>query len=82
MSIEVEHSHHNSENALEGVKLVEVAVTSDGQRVPMGLMSTEQALSLPEDIDVEVSHPEHEAGATDTYISRDELKEHVEEQRS
>jgi hypothetical protein len=28
--------------------IVEVAVTSDGQRIPMGLMSAEQALSLPE----------------------------------
>jgi hypothetical protein len=60
--------------------IVEVAVTSDGQRIPMGLMSAEQALSLPEEIDVEVSHPQHEAGATDIYISRDELKEHVEAQ--
>lgn len=60
----------------EVATIVEVAVTSDGQRIPMGLMSAEQALSLPDEIDVEVSHPEHEAGATDTYISRDELKEH------
>ena len=58
--------------------IVEVAVKSEGQRIPMGLMSAEQALSLPEDIDVEVSHPEHEAGATETFISRDDLKEHVE----
>ncbi len=60
--------------------IVEVAVTSGGERIPLGLMSAEQALSLPEEIVLEVSHPEHEAGATDTYISRDDLREHVEAQ--
>lgn len=59
--------------------IVEVAVNSDGNRVPLGLMNTEQALALPEGIDFEVSHPEHEAGATETFISKDELLKHVSE---
>jgi hypothetical protein len=57
--------------------IVEVALNADGERVPIGIMNAEQALGLPADIDIEVSHPEHEAGATDTFITRDELKDHV-----
>jgi hypothetical protein len=57
--------------------IVEVTVASEGERVPMGLMNTEQALALPEELDVEISHPEHEPGETETFISREELKEHV-----
>ncbi|WP_018901354.1 hypothetical protein [Rhizobium sp. 2MFCol3.1] len=78
MSIKVEGSQHSIDDASQCVTLVEVAVISAGQRVPMGLMNKDQALALPDEIEVEVSHPEHEAGSTDTYISRDELKEHVE----
>lgn len=91
MPIELENATHSSgaphpNEESDGAEqpeiatIVEVAVTSGGQRIPMGVMSAEQALSLPEEIDVEVSHPQHEAGATDIYISRDELKEHVEAQ--
>ncbi|MFS2153321.1 hypothetical protein [Rhizobium sp. Rhizsp42] len=58
-------------------KIVEVAVTSDGDRIPLGLMNAEQALELPEEIEIEVSHPDHEAGSTDTFISKGELAEHV-----
>ncbi|MDM9627661.1 hypothetical protein QTL95_17300 [Rhizobium sp. S152] len=58
-------------------KIVEVAVTSDGDPIPVGLMSAEQALELPEDIEILVSHPDHEAGATDIFISKDELAGHV-----
>lgn len=54
--------------------MVEVAVTSEGERVALGIMNAKQALSLPEDIEIEISHPDHEAGSTDTFIDRDELK--------
>ncbi|EPE96436.1 hypothetical protein [Rhizobium grahamii] len=55
--------------------MVEVAVTSEGERVALGIMNAQQALSLPKNIDIEISHPDHEAGATDTFIDREELKE-------
>lgn len=58
-------------------KIVEVAVTWDGDRTPVGLMSAEQALELPDYIEIEISHPDHEAGATDTFISKGELVEHI-----
>jgi hypothetical protein len=60
--------------------IVEVAVNSDCNRVPLGLMNAEQALALPEQIEFEVSHPDHEAGATETFISKDELLKPVSEE--
>jgi hypothetical protein len=58
--------------------IVEVLITSaDGDRVPVGLMNTEQALSLPPEIDIEVSHPAHQAGSTDIFMDRAELQDHV-----
>ncbi|TCL62035.1 hypothetical protein [Rhizobium sp. BK251] len=59
----------------EDKKIVEVKVTSEGgDQVAVGLMNTEQALSLPEQMDVTVSHPDHAPGATDEFIGRDELR--------
>lgn len=58
-------------------KIVEIAVTTDGDRIPLGLMNAEQALELPDQIEIEVSHPEHEAGSTEIFISKDELAEHL-----
>ena len=53
-------------------KIVEVTVTKDGgEQVPVGIMNAKQALSLPEEMDVSVSHPDRKAGAT---IDRDELR--------
>jgi hypothetical protein len=58
--------------------IVEVLVTSaDGDRIPVGLMNTEQALSLPPEIDIEVSHPAHQAGSTDIFMDRGALQDHV-----
>ena len=48
----------------EEKKIVEVTVTNDGgEQVPVGIMNTNQALSLPQEMDVSVSHPDREAGA-------------------
>jgi hypothetical protein len=58
--------------------VVEVAINSNGNRIPVGLMNAEQALALPDEIDFDVSHPDHEAGTTDNFIGRDELAAHVE----
>lgn len=58
--------------------IVEVSVTSvDGDRVAVGLMNTQQALALPSDIEIEVSHPAHQAGSTDMFINRSMLQNHV-----
>jgi hypothetical protein len=54
--------------------LVEVAAKTEDGRVPLGIMTTKQALDLPEELDVEISHPDKEAGATDHFIDKDELK--------
>ena len=59
----------------EDKKIVEVTVTNDdGEKVPIGIMNAKQALSLPEDMDVSVSHPDHDLGPTDEFIGRDELR--------
>ncbi|TAU86360.1 hypothetical protein ELI40_08185 [Rhizobium leguminosarum] len=57
--------------------MVEVTVKLDGDRTPVGLMNAEQALALPGEMDFEVSHPDHEAGVTDTFITKQELVEHI-----
>lgn len=56
--------------------IVEVAVTSEEGRVAVGIMNAEQALELADSVDVEVSHPDHEAGETDVFIPAEELREH------
>jgi hypothetical protein len=56
--------------------IVEVAVTSEEGRVAVGIMNAEQALELADSVDVEVSHPDHEAGETDVFIAAEELREH------
>lgn len=56
--------------------LFEVVVPTADGKVPLGIMNAEQALSLPGDIEAEVSHPDHKAGETDHYISLDEFERH------
>ncbi|MGO4440929.1 hypothetical protein [Rhizobium sp. RAF56] len=51
-----------------------VASNDDGEKVPIGIMNAKQPLSLPEDMDVSVSHPDHDLGPTDEFIGRDELR--------
>jgi len=58
--------------------LVEVTVSPGGRRMPIGLMTIGQALSLPNDIEFEASHPDHEAGSTDVFVSREALNNHWE----
>lgn len=56
-------------------EIVEVKVTTDGgEQVPVGIMNTEQALLLPEEMEVTVSHPHRASGATGEFIGRDELR--------
>ncbi|MBX4867592.1 MULTISPECIES: hypothetical protein [Rhizobium] len=58
-------------------QLVEVAVETEEGRVPLGIMNAKQALSLPDDLDVKVSHPDHEPGSTDNFIPKDQLHRHL-----
>ena len=59
----------------EEKKIVEVMVKTDtGEQVPIGLMNTRQAMKLPNDIDVAVSHPDDEPGSTDRFVGREELR--------
>lgn len=57
--------------------LVEVAVETEEGRVPLGIMNAKQALSLPDDLDVKISHPDHEPGSADNFIPKDELQRHL-----
>lgn len=57
-------------------KLVEVAVPRGDEHIPLGIMTAHQALDLPPHIDVKVSHPDHEPGATDLFIDRSALRDH------
>ncbi|PWE53760.1 hypothetical protein DEM27_24820 [Metarhizobium album] len=57
---------------------VEISVTSDeGVRTPIGLMTPRQALQLPDHVEFEASHPDHEAGNTDVLLDREMLQDHV-----
>ncbi|WP_245443137.1 hypothetical protein [Rhizobium sp. H4] len=58
-------------------QLVEVSVDTEEGRVPLGIMNARQALALPDDLDVEISHPDHEPGNTDRFIQKDELRRHL-----
>jgi hypothetical protein len=59
----------------EDKKIVEVKVTNEGgAQVPVGIMNTEQALALPEEMIVTVSHPHRDPGGTSEFIGRDELR--------
>jgi hypothetical protein len=59
-------------------KVVEVVVPQEGKHVPLGLMNAQQALDLPADMDVRISHPDRPAGATDLFMDRAELRDHLE----
>lgn len=45
--------------------------------MPLGIMNAKQGLSLPDDLDGKVSHPDHEPGSTDNFIPKDELQRHL-----
>lgn len=54
-------------------RVVEVAVESDGDLIPVGIMNLDQALALPDEIDAKISHPAQAAGAADLFVDRREL---------
>ncbi|WP_165823560.1 hypothetical protein [Metarhizobium album] len=40
-------------------------------------MTPRQALQLPDHVEFEASHPDHEAGNTDVLLDREMLQDHV-----
>ena len=54
-------------------KIVEAVVRRGNQRIAIGLVSVKQALELPQRGCYEFSHPAHEAGTTDVFVTRDML---------
>ena len=58
--------------------IVEAAIETQFERLPIGLMSAKQALDLPDADGVLFSHPDEEAGTTNTYVSQAELSAIVE----
>jgi len=54
-------------------KIVEAVVRRGNQRIAIGLVSVKQALELPQRGCYEFSHPAHEAGKTDVFVTRDML---------
>ncbi len=60
---------------VEENKIVEVTVlTDDGGQLPIGIMNAKQALYLPEELDVSISHPDGEEGLPDGLIDRQGLR--------
>lgn len=55
-------------------KIVEAVIRSGEQRVPVGLVNLRQALEMSEKTPFEFSHPAHEAGRTDVFVSREFLQ--------
>jgi hypothetical protein len=55
-------------------KIVEAVVRDGDRRIPVGLVNVKQALEMPQRNIFEFSHPAHEAGKTDIYVTRDVLR--------
>ncbi len=62
---------------MKSKKLVEVTVPQGSDHVPLGIMNAQQALDLPADIDVRVTHPDRTATAADLFMDRSELRAHL-----
>lgn len=55
-------------------KIVEAVIRSGDRYVPVALVNIKQALEMSERTSFEFSHPAHEAGKTDIFITRDILQ--------
>ncbi|WJH38449.1 hypothetical protein N7E02_07460 (plasmid) [Aliirhizobium terrae] len=56
-------------------KVVEVVAELEDGVTALGIMNAEQAMSLPSDVDVKISHPDDEPGKTDRFLDRYEFQE-------
>lgn len=54
-------------------KVVEVVAEGEDGTIPLGIMNVEQAMTLPSDVVVKISHPEDEPGETDRFLNREEF---------
>lgn len=54
-------------------KIVEAIFRTGDRCVPVGLVNIKQALEMSESTCFEFSHPAHEAGRTDIFVTRDML---------
>lgn len=55
--------------------IVEIVAIEGEERVPVGIVSVKQALEMPTQDGVKYSHPDHEAGATDVFVTQQELSQ-------
>lgn len=55
--------------------LVEVVTITPNGPVALGIVNAEQALALPDDLGVLVSHPDLEPGTTDVYVEKHLVRE-------
>jgi hypothetical protein len=55
-------------------KIVEAVVRNGDRYVPVGLVNLKQALEMSKRTSYEFSHPAHEAGKTDIFVTRDILQ--------
>jgi hypothetical protein len=55
-------------------KIVEAVVRDGERRVPVGLVNVKQALELSSTGQFEFSHPAHEAGRTDVFVTHETLR--------
>ncbi|MNE33803.1 hypothetical protein D3C80_1274940 [compost metagenome] len=62
---------------MKSKKLVEVTVPHGSDHVPLGIMNAQQALDLPADIEVRVTHPDRTGAAADLFMDRSELRAHL-----
>ena len=54
-------------------KVVEVVAEGEDGTIPLGIMNVEQAMTLPSNVYVKISHPEDEPGETDRFLDREEF---------
>lgn len=57
------------------LKVVEVVAEVEDGVVPLGIMNAEQAMTLPSDFEVKISHPEDEPGETNRFLDRHEFRQ-------
>ena len=53
--------------------IVEVVASEGHVKVPIGIVSVKQALDMQPADGIAYSHPDHEAGATDIFVTQAEL---------
>lgn len=52
--------------------MIEVVATDGETNVPVGIVSVTQAPEMPDDGGLEYSHPEHEPGKPDVFVTEEE----------